>query len=159
MSHSYWPNILTLSQGVAFSQCPYDCCATALESASAKGKVQLFNCLPLQHHELLQACVLLASVFLHPGSTSSLVGGHFLIMYCLCIYNSASSFVATFMSSIDMHIGMSTVVSIICMLMFIPGSFWSLFSIQLWWDSQSAKYNSIFMFIFIIIFLYEMALD
>ena len=78
----------------------------------------------------------------HPGFTSFLVCGHPLIIYLINTGSSASSSVAAFMSSIDMQIGISTVVLIVIMLMFIPDFSWCLFSAWLWWDYQSDKYNS-----------------
>ena len=51
-----------------------------------------------------------------PGSTFSLVCDNPLIMYCLIICSSASSFISAYMSCIDMHIGMCTVMLVVCMI-------------------------------------------
>ena len=104
-----------------------------------KNKVYLvlaLHCNVIDHGEFMSYC----SVFSIPGSTASLVCGHPLIIYLLHICNSAPSSVAAFRSSIDVHMGMCTVVLMVCILLFIPDFSWS--STWLWCDSQSTIYNS-----------------
>ena len=61
-------------------------------------------------------------------STVFLKSGHQPIMYLFSICNSASSSVAAFIFSVDLHIGTSTDMLILCMLAIMPGSSWSWFS-------------------------------
>ena len=76
-----------------------------------------------------------------PDSPSSLVGGHPLIMYVLSICSSVSSFRAALMTSIDVYIGMSTIVLIVFMLIFTPVISLVLICAWLWQDSQRVIYN------------------
>ena len=60
------------------------------------------------------------------------------IMYNLSLWRPASSWVAAWISSIDMHIGIFTDVLMACMFMFMSVISWSLCSVWLFQDNQSA---------------------
>ena len=75
------------------------------------------------------------------SSTASLVDGCPLINYLCSICNSGSCSTADHMSFIEVPIGMSTNVLMFCILTFVPGISWSLFSMWLWHNSQSAMYS------------------
>ena len=59
-------------------------------------------------------------------------------MYGSSICRSVSLIIAAHISSIDVHIRMSTVILILCMLTFIPVISLSLLSVWLLWDNQSS---------------------
>ena len=71
------------------------------------------------------------------GSISFLFWDHLYIMCACSICSSVFSLIAALMSSVDMQTGISTVMPIVCMLMFIPAISRTLVSVWLWWDSQS----------------------
>ena len=73
---------------------------------------------------------------------SSLFHSQPLNMYICSIWISASTPSILQMSVIDMYTGMSIAMLDACILRLIPTISWSLFSVWLWWDSQSAMYRS-----------------
>ena len=124
--HSHWSYIMTLSVGIISSQCPCDCCVTALESA----QTVRYNYAFAFHGNtitIIASSCLIGQYLSSPGSTSSLVCGHPEITHVVTICSSAASFIATLISSLDVHIGMSTVVLIICMFIFMPVISWTQF--------------------------------
>ena len=76
------------------------------------------------------------------GSKSSLFCGYPLVICACSICSSASILIAVLMSFIDVQTGMSIVMLSVCILMLIPAISWSLFSVWLWQDSQSALWRS-----------------
>ena len=82
---------------------------------------------------IIASLCLISHYFCNPVPTASLVCCYASIIYPLSICSSMSSSVTASVSSVDMHIGMSTNVLIICILMFTPDISWSLFSSWLWW--------------------------
>ena len=75
-------------------------------------------------------------------SKSSLLCGQPLILYFCNICSSASVLITFLMTSTGVHTVTSVAMLSMCMLMFMPAISWSLPSVWLWWDSQSAIYRS-----------------
>ena len=90
------------------------------------------------------ACSCLISQYLStPGSTASLVTHHPLIVYLCSICILCSSSVVFCMSSMDVHMGISTDVLMLCVLIFMHDIYWSQLPMWLWHDSQPPIYSSV----------------
>ena len=70
---------------------------------------------------IIASLCLTAQYFSSPGFTASLVSGHPWIIYLYTICNLGSSCIAVFMFSVDVHMGMSTDLLMLCMVIVIPG--------------------------------------